>query len=78
MSNSLAHSYNRPSLTVLDNDHTRSGAMLHGRSVVSPELEPVIRVIRSPSLEDRAAIKVLTSKMVTCGYPVTEDRSDRD
>ena len=34
MPNSLAHSDNRHSLTALDNDHTRSGAMLHGRSVV--------------------------------------------
>lgn len=30
-----------------------------------------------PSLEDRAAIMTLTSKMATCAYPTTDDRSDR-
>jgi hypothetical protein len=28
----------------------------------------------SRSLEGRAAIMALTSKMLTCGYPVTDDR----
>src|SRR6185312_9871888 len=32
----------------------------------------------SPSLEDRGWIIVLTSKMLTCGNPATDDRSDRD
>jgi hypothetical protein len=30
------------------------------------------------SLEDRGWIMALTSKMLTCGYPATDDRSDRD
>jgi hypothetical protein len=29
------------------------------------------------SLEDRAAIMVLTSRMLTCEYPVIDDWSDR-
>jgi hypothetical protein len=30
------------------------------------------------SLEDRAEIMALTTKMLTCGYTATGDRSDRD
>jgi hypothetical protein len=29
------------------------------------------------SLEDRAAIMVLTSKMLACGYTATDDKDDR-
>jgi len=32
----------------------------------------------SPSLEGRAAIMALTSKMLTCGYLVTDDRINGD
>ena len=31
---------------------------------------------RTASLEDRAAIMVLTSKLLTCGYTATDDRRD--
>ena len=32
---------------------------------------------RMASLEDRAAIMVLTSKMLACGYTATDDKDDR-
>lgn len=32
---------------------------------------------QKPSLEDRAWIKALASKMLTCGNPTTDDWSDR-
>lgn len=32
----------------------------------------------SSSWEDGAAIMILTSKMLTCGYTARGDRSDRD
>jgi len=34
--------------------------------------------VRIASLEDLAAIMVLTNRMLTCGYPATEDSSDCD